>query len=140
MNDTKLLFLDSNIWLYVLGTKTDNEKHRIADRLIELPNIRISVQVIGEICNALLRKTIITESRIQETIEELYDQFQPWYLRSRNQMVSASKLRERYNFSHWDSFIVLAALESNCSTLYSEDMQDGLVIDGTLTIRNPFKD
>jgi predicted nucleic acid-binding protein len=139
MQDAELRFLDSNVWLYVFGANVDMEKHRIADMLIESPDIRISTQVIGEICNTLLRKTTILESRIQEIVEEMYDQFQPWYLQNRDQMLRASKLRERYNLSHWDSFIVLAALESNCSILYSEDMHDGLVVDGTLTIRNPFK-
>ncbi len=140
MQGTEFRFLDSNVWLYVFGANVDIEKHRIADVLIESPDIRISTQVIGEICNTLLRKTSITESRIQQMIEELYDQFHPWYLHDREQMLRASALRERYNLSHWDSFIVLAALETNCSILYSEDMHDGLVVDGTLTIRNQFKE
>jgi predicted nucleic acid-binding protein len=32
-----------------------------------------------------------------------------------------------------------AALESGCTVLYSEDMQDGQLIDDTLTIKNPFR-
>jgi predicted nucleic acid-binding protein len=40
-------------------------------------------------------------------------------------------------FSFWDSLIVEAALQAECSTLFSEDMQDGLVIH-SMTIRNPF--
>lgn len=34
--------------------------------------------------------------------------------------------------------IVAAALEAGCPTLWSEDMQDGLQVDGRLRIRNPF--
>jgi predicted nucleic acid-binding protein len=30
-------------------------------------------------------------------------------------------------------------LATNCITLYTEDLQDGQVIDGKLTIRNPFR-
>jgi len=37
-----------------------------------------------------------------------------------------------------DALIVASALEARCNTLLSEDMQDGRVIDGSLTIRNPF--
>jgi predicted nucleic acid-binding protein len=33
-----------------------------------------------------------------------------------------------------------AALEADCDTLYSEDMQDGQVIDGRVAIRNPFRE
>jgi predicted nucleic acid-binding protein len=50
----------------------------------------------------------------------------------------ASRLRDRYHISHWDSLLIVAALELGASTFYSEDMQDGLVVDGVLTIRNPF--
>ncbi len=39
--------------------------------------------------------------------------------------------------SFWDSLIIAAALDSGCTTLYSEDMQNGLKID-FLTIVNPF--
>jgi predicted nucleic acid-binding protein len=42
-------------------------------------------------------------------------------------------------FSHYDSLIVATALSINCSVLYSEDLQHGQVVDGRLTIVNPFK-
>jgi predicted nucleic acid-binding protein len=40
----------------------------------------------------------------------------------------------------FDGLVVAAALEAGCATLWSEDMQDGLVVDERLTIRNPFLD
>jgi predicted nucleic acid-binding protein len=39
-------------------------------------------------------------------------------------------IRGRYGFSIWDSQIVAAALEAGCDTLYTEDLQDGQVIEG----------
>ena len=53
--------------------------------------------------------------------------------------VSALDVAARYGFSHYDSLIIAAALESGCSTLYSEDLRHGQVIDQHLTIINPFK-
>ncbi len=53
--------------------------------------------------------------------------------------MNSSRLRSRYNFSFWDSLIVACALAGGASILYSEDMQDGLVVDGQLEILNPFK-
>jgi len=44
----------------------------------------------------------------------------------------------RYNFSYWDSQIIASALESGCNILFTEDMQHGQVIEGILTIKNPF--
>ncbi len=50
----------------------------------------------------------------------------------------ALKLAERYGLSVCDALIVSAALLAGCKTLWSEDMQDGRVINRKLTIRNPF--
>ena len=40
--------------------------------------------------------------------------------------------------SFWDALVVQAAIEGNASTLYSEDMQDGMTLDG-LKVVNPFR-
>jgi len=53
-------------------------------------------------------------------------------------MVS-NDLRLKYKFSYWDSLIIASALESGCGILYTEDMQDGQVIEDRLRIVNPFK-
>jgi predicted nucleic acid-binding protein len=50
----------------------------------------------------------------------------------------AIDLAKRYSLSHWDSLIVAAALMADCRTLYSEDMQHGLVFDKQLAVVNPF--
>ena len=50
----------------------------------------------------------------------------------------ALRIRERHRFAFYDCAIVAAALRAGCDTLWSEDMHHGLVIDGRLTIRNPF--
>ena len=51
---------------------------------------------------------------------------------------AALRLAGQYGFHIYDALIVAAALEADCVTLYSEDLQSGQVIDGRLTIRNPF--
>ena len=45
---------------------------------------------------------------------------------------------ERYGLSVYDAMIVASALLEGCETLLSEDMQHGQVLDGQLTVRNPF--
>lgn len=47
------------------------------------------------------------------------------------------EIAARYGFHVYDSMIVAAALDAGCTTLFTEDLQDGQRI-GTLTIRNPF--
>jgi predicted nucleic acid-binding protein len=51
---------------------------------------------------------------------------------------SAVKIHSKCKFSFFDSLIVAAALEENCDILYSEDMQDGQIIENTLKIVNSF--
>ena len=45
---------------------------------------------------------------------------------------------ERYGFSIYDSMIVAAALQAGCDILYSEDMQHHQLIEGSLTVINPY--
>ena len=51
----------------------------------------------------------------------------------------AGDLISRYQFQLFDSIIIAAAIQGSCSILYSEDMQDGLVVDKKLKIINPFE-
>jgi predicted nucleic acid-binding protein len=51
---------------------------------------------------------------------------------------SGMRIAAKYGFQFYDALIAAAALAAECTTLYSEDFQDGQVIDGRLTVRNPF--
>jgi predicted nucleic acid-binding protein len=51
----------------------------------------------------------------------------------------ALHIAERYGLSIQDALIISAALLAGCRTLYSEDMRNDQVIEGSLTIRNPFE-
>ena len=55
-------------------------------------------------------------------------------------LLKASTLRGQHAFSFWDSIIVASALATNATVLYSEDMQDGLLVENRLRIVNPFKE
>jgi predicted nucleic acid-binding protein len=48
------------------------------------------------------------------------------------------RIAAQYGYHIYDALIAASALTADCTTLYSEDLQDGQVIDGRLTIRNPF--
>ncbi len=49
------------------------------------------------------------------------------------------ELQARYGFSFYDALIVVAALESGCIRLYTEDLQHGQQV-GELLIENPFRE
>ena len=52
-------------------------------------------------------------------------------------MLRAVDLRRAYSLSYWDSLIAAAALLAGATRLLTEDMQDGLWIEGRLQIVNP---
>ena len=52
-------------------------------------------------------------------------------------LMTALDIKQRLRLSYWDSAIIAAALALGCRELYTEDMQDGLTVDG-LRLVNPF--
>ena len=131
------LLVDTNIWLYALVPQKDDPKHRLAAQFVlSLRQPTINSQVIREASHNLLKKAGITESQLRAIIEGWY---QTCEIHPSNaaQHIRASRLRERYSFSYWDSLIVAAALDAGCTTLYTEDMQHGQIIEECLTIINP---
>jgi predicted nucleic acid-binding protein len=132
-------FLDTNIWLYAFITGQDPTKTQKAKHLLATAQeIVLSTQVINEMCVNLLRKAVFTEREIRELIADLYDAYLVVEL-DRTIHLKASELREQAQFSFWDSTIVANALFSGAHILYSEDMQDGYVVEGKMTIINPVK-
>lgn len=142
MNASKY-FVDSNVWLYrLMGELNDSEqedrKRLIAIALTNTENLRISTQVINEVCSVLRRKASFNENQIQQVIQEFYDGCIVLEL-DFDTLILASNLRTQYGFSFWDGLIVASALSANAEILYSEDMQDELVVSQQLKIVNPFK-
>jgi predicted nucleic acid-binding protein len=99
----------------------------------------VSTQVINEVCVNLIKKAQFSEQQIQQLIESFYAKYVVVEL-SKLLLLRGSALREQHAFSFWDSLIVAGALAANATVLYSEDMQDGLVVEKHLRIVNPFKE
>jgi len=130
-------FVDTNIWLYAFVETDDSSKSAIAGKLIADIEPVISTQVINEVCVNLLRQAIFSEDQIAQLIEAFFGKYRVVEL-GRSALLEASRLRKAYSLSFWDSTIVSTALNSGVSLLYSEDMQDGMVFEGRLQVRNPF--
>ena len=139
----KLNFIDTNIWLYRLfddqriEAQERERKQNIAISITNQSNLMISTQVINEISVNLIKKAKFDENQIKAVIQSLYNRCQVLEF-SLTILESASDLRLNYNLSFWDSLIVASALSGGGNTLYSEDMQNGLIISQQLTIINPF--
>ena len=134
-------FLDTNIFVYSFD-ETAPQKQQTARSLIRnaLGTQRgvISSQVVQEFLNVALRKFVqpmtIAESRDYMTVTLLplcrHYPSAPFYDR-------ALRLKEVTGFSFYDSLIITAAVDTGCSTLLSEDLQDGRTVQG-IKIVNPF--
>lgn len=129
-------FLDTNVLVY-LAQGDVRKAERVEALLAVMP--KVSVQVLNELANVLRRKASFTwaeVSRFLATIREL-SEVSPLSVEVHDSGLSIAR---RYGLSVYDSMIVAAAIASGCQTLWSEDMHDGLVVDGRLEIRNPFRD
>ena len=103
-----------------------------------MQKIIITIQVINECHFNFVKKFKLPEYKAKQIIENNILPIVYIGSLSLRTYYLGCDLRTRYNISYWDSLITAAALENNCSVLYSEDMQDGQVIEGKLKIINPF--
>jgi len=97
----------------------------------------ISTQVVSEVCVNMLKKAGRKEPFVRELISSFHSQYEIVAL-TEGVLLRASRLREQYSLSYWDSMICSAALDAGCEQLITEDMQHGLLIEGQLKIMNPF--
>ena len=135
------VFFDTNILVYVYD-RNEAEKGSVAKQLIREygadGRIVLSTQVLQEFYVTVTKmgKHILTKEEASEIVGD-FSEF-PLIQVNKDIIVRATKRNQTGVFSFWDGLIVEAALQSGCSTLLTEDMQDGLVIDA-MQIRNPFK-
>jgi predicted nucleic acid-binding protein len=128
-------FFDTNVLLYLASR--DPAKADRAEEVLQTGGV-VSVQVLNEIASVARRKmglswpetqTFLSTIRSVLTVNSLTIEIHE----------AGLALAERHQLSIYDAMIVAAALDAGCDTLWSEDMQDGAIIDGRLRIRNPFR-
>jgi predicted nucleic acid-binding protein len=127
-------FFDSNVLLYAAGRdplKAGLARSRIADGGV------ISVQVLNEVVNVGRNKLRLDWNEIGRLMSPFRAMLTVTDLTPGTHDRGVA-LARRYGFSIYDAMIVAAALAADCDTLWSEDMQDGLIVDDRLTICNPF--
>ena len=136
-------FLDTNIIVYTFDP-SQPQKQKIARDLMKVALDKgagsISYQVIQEFLNVATCKferplsyqdSQIFLSTVLEPICEVYASIDLFH--------RALELSEQWKYSFYDSLIIAAALQLNCSILYSEDLKTGQKIQD-LEIVNPFRD
>ncbi len=128
-------FIDSNVLIYLLSA--DTTKADQAESVMKKGGL-ISVQVLNEVANVARCKLAMSWEEINEVLSliRMLCPAEPLTVETHDKGMA---IAERYGLSIYDAMIVAAALMGECDTLFSEDMQDGLLIDNQLCICNPFK-
>lgn len=135
-------FIDTNVFVYHLDASHPG-KHAVADQLVRKAlsqrNACISFQVVQECLNTVLRKAEVpldlagARSYLDVVLAPLMQVPASLALYQR-----ALDVRQRWQFSFYDSLIVAAALHAGCRRLLSEDLQHGQQLDD-LVVENPFR-
>jgi predicted nucleic acid-binding protein len=128
-------FFDTNVLVYAMAE--DDPRSRQAEELLAGGG-EISVQILNEFVSVARRKILMSWSDVVEVLDAfrvLCPSPLPITLEVHE---AALRIAEKRGYGIYDALVVSAALESGCTTLYSENFQDGQTIDGRLTIRNPF--
>jgi predicted nucleic acid-binding protein len=132
-------FLDSNVLVY-----TDDhdapEKQAIALSLVEAGQANrdafVSTQTLEEYFSAVTKKLKVPSATARRKIE-LFAQLQI-VLITVDDVLAAIDVHRLHQISFWDALLVQTARRAGCTTLLTEDLQDGRRFDG-LVVRNPFR-
>ena len=93
---------------------------------------------MNEASNVWLRKYNLGKGLIHKYLDEV-DLVCDEVLQIKRKTINhALELKDRYGYSFYDCLMLASALEANCNTILTEDMNDGQTINGTLKIHNPF--
>ena len=135
-------FLDTNIFVYSFDhsapEKRDKARSMIMDAL-QGNQGAVSYQVVQEFLNVALTKfesplsSVDAKQYLVSVLIPLCQVYPDTELYSH-----ALDIHERAKYAFYDCLIIAGAKRAGAETLYTEDLQDGQVLDG-LTIVNPFR-
>jgi predicted nucleic acid-binding protein len=129
-------FFDTNVLVYVVGQK--DERTAKAEALVANGGV-VSVQVLNELASVSRRKLGMSWEEIGDALAAIRDLCPSPMPLTIDTHDAGIRIAAKYGFPFYDALIAAAALEAQCTTLYSEDFQDGQVLEGRLTVRNPFR-
>ena len=134
------VFFDTNVLFYLVDSNAPAKQAR-AQALFAAHSrdgdLVLSTQVLVELYSALTRKGVRSAADALELVQLMAQE----RVQSANAafVERALQLAQSRQLSSWDALIVQAALDADCVTLLTEDLQDGARFDnGRLTVVNPF--
>jgi predicted nucleic acid-binding protein len=131
------IFIDTNILVYFISDDK-SKKMRARDIMFSGEEVYVSSQVISEFASVCFSKKLLNADDISTVTNQFLEvlEFAPV---EESTIKKALQIKKTTRYSFWDSLVIASSVENNCSALYSEDLHAGHLIDGKLTIINPFK-
>ena len=131
------IFVDTNILVYFISNEK-KKKLRARDIIFTSEDVIVSSQVISEFISVCFSKKLLKTDDVTAVTNHFLEALS-FVTVEKSTIKKALQVKKNHLYSFWDSLVIASALENNCSILYTEDLQEGQVIDGKLTIINPFK-
>lgn len=130
------VFIDTNVLIYFISDDL-KKKIKAKEILFSEDEPVLSSQVINEFVNACLIKNLLKLDEVILLSAKFMEALELALIKEAT-IKKVLQIQKAHKYSYWDCLIIASALENNCSTLYTEDMQDGHVIENRLKIANPF--
>jgi predicted nucleic acid-binding protein len=135
-------FVDANVLVYAFDSSAGRKREparALLERLWESNTGCLSVQVLQEFFVTVTKK--VAKPLPVEDAAARIREFAAWrvFAPTADDVLAAIGLHTQARIAFWDAMIVLAASESGCDVLWTEDLTDGQTLRG-VQIRNPFTD
>ena len=133
-------FVDTNVLLYATSrVPAEEAKRKRAWALIDGGDLAVSLQVLQEFYYQATRPGGAQQlpSDAALAFVERWRRF-PVQETTSTLLELGLEIQRRHRFNFWDCMIVAAARAQGCDTLWTEDMDDGRIIEG-MRIANPFR-
>ena len=132
-------FVDANVLVYAFDSSAGQKRdaaQTLLKRLWDSNTGCVSIQVLQEFFVTITKK--VTKPLPVEEATARIREFAAWrvFAPAANDVLAAIDLHCQAKIGFWDAMIVVAAAESGCDVLWTEDLNDGQVLRG-VRIRNP---
>lgn len=133
-------FVDANVLVYAFDSSAAGKQRaarQLLERLWESSTGCLSIQVLQEFFVTVTKK-VAQPLPVEEATARIRE-FAAWqvFAPTADDVLAAIALHAQAKIGFWDAMIVLAAAESGCDLLWTEDLSDGQLLRG-VRIRNPF--
>ena len=132
-------YLDANVFLYSFLDQDAGKKLKAVEiiaKAVESNSGFISLQVVREFCNVMLKKSERPMSELKGALR-LFDSFQ-MIDGSMSLIRKALEIKDRYKIQFFDSLHLASAEAAGCDEILTEDLNDGQMY-GSVKAVNPFK-